>query len=174
MLRAKEGLLFSKQMTLAFMRKGHLGNCQHLACWHCCFASLACRSSLNRSLPLLLEKGKENFRDAATSKALLLLELLALTFQDLKNSGGIHTTLAPTRISAQLTSMHRNVNGPRKPGGEGRLLPRNSGLAGCQPRGAPTFISYLCGVVEYGKGPQTSQRRAGARVFPARAPGVCA
>ena len=70
---------------------------------------------------MLLEKGKENFRDAATPKALLLVELLALTFQDLKNSGGIHTALAPTRISAQLTSKHRNVNGPREPRGEGCL-----------------------------------------------------
>jgi hypothetical protein len=49
---------------------------------------------------VLLEKGKENFRDTATPKALLLLELLALAFQDLKNSGGIHTALTPTRISA--------------------------------------------------------------------------
>lgn len=96
--------MFSKQMTLAFMRKGRLGNCRHLACVSTLLliVSLVCRLSLNRSLPALLEKGKENFRDAATPKALLLL--LALTFQDLKNSGGIHHShqdLSPADFQAQ-------------------------------------------------------------------------
>ena len=87
------------------MRRGRLGNCQHLTCVSTLllFVSLVCCSSLNHSLPALLEKGKENFRDAATPKALLLLELLALTFQDLKNSGGIHRShqdLSPADFQA--------------------------------------------------------------------------
>lgn len=53
--------------------------------------------------PLLwLERGKENFRGAAAPKTLWLPESLVFTFQNLKNSGGIHTALIPSGVLEDL------------------------------------------------------------------------
>lgn len=76
------------------------------------------------SLLLLLEKGKENFRATAVPKALWLPESLVFTFQNLKNSDGIHTALHPPdprRLAS--TEMLMTMAGRRKKS----LFPRNSG-----------------------------------------------
>lgn len=88
-----------KQKTLAFIKQWNLRKLPALcfACKHSCFVCLCCSSSWTDSLLLLLEKGEENLRVAAAPRALLLPGALVFTFQSLKNSGGIHRALMPSR-----------------------------------------------------------------------------
>lgn len=86
-------------------------------CKHCCFVSLRRSSSLNSSLPVVLEKGKENFRGTATPQAPSLPELLVFTFPNLKNSGGIHTALTPSGIPVDFPAQKREWERKGEAGG---------------------------------------------------------
>lgn len=57
-----------------------------------------CSSSLNSSLPAVLQKEPERLRGAATPRAPWLPALLVFPFQNLKNRRGIHRAPSPSRL----------------------------------------------------------------------------